>query len=335
MRAENSIEITGEDAQKMQKLLDAGRPGRRASPSTTTPSSRSEPAFGLAAHQDQQGLKEFNESIGSRRRWPRARPGLEIVQSPKAQRFLWHRAMAARPGPGCTTCPSPGWWNSPMGQANGIGLTVVGPEAAAGRGHRGRVPRPRAAHLWPHESGRAAGKLQGLFQSLHEAPRHSHGRLRDLHRPGAAHAYVDRRARPLWSRPTAWPRAKAWWWPPAGPGARGHRLHAAGQQPGRGAQRGWRARGDRRVPWKARKPASSSCATARTWQSLATSQDHKRLQDGDLGPNTGGMGAYSPAPVVTPKVHARAMREIILPTIRGMEKDGIPVHRLFVRRPDD
>jgi phosphoribosylamine--glycine ligase len=56
---------------------------------------------------------------------------------------------------------------------------------------------------------------------------------------------------------------------------------------------------------------------------LATSQDHKRLLDGDQGPNTGGMGAYSPAPVVTPQVHARAMREIILPTVRGMEKDGI------------
>ncbi len=57
---------------------------------------------------------------------------------------------------------------------------------------------------------------------------------------------------------------------------------------------------------------------------LATSQDHKRLLDGDQGPNTGGMGAYSPAPVVTPAVHARAMREIILPTIKGMEEDGIP-----------
>ncbi|MEG1771047.1 MAG: phosphoribosylamine--glycine ligase, partial [Comamonas sp.] len=57
---------------------------------------------------------------------------------------------------------------------------------------------------------------------------------------------------------------------------------------------------------------------------LATSQDHKRLKDGDEGPNTGGMGAYSPAPVVTADVHARAMREIILPTIRGMERDGIP-----------
>ena len=57
---------------------------------------------------------------------------------------------------------------------------------------------------------------------------------------------------------------------------------------------------------------------------LATSQDHKRLLDGDQGPNTGGMGAYSPAPVVTPEVHARIMREIILPTVAGMAKDGSP-----------
>ena len=56
---------------------------------------------------------------------------------------------------------------------------------------------------------------------------------------------------------------------------------------------------------------------------LATSQDHKRLLDGDQGPNTGGMGAYSPAPVVTPEIHAKAMREIITPTIKGMAKDGI------------
>ncbi|HEX7441239.1 MAG TPA: phosphoribosylamine--glycine ligase, partial [Caldimonas sp.] len=57
---------------------------------------------------------------------------------------------------------------------------------------------------------------------------------------------------------------------------------------------------------------------------LATSQDHKRLADGDLGPNTGGMGAYSPAPVVTPNVHARAMHEIILPAVAGMAQDGVP-----------
>jgi phosphoribosylamine---glycine ligase len=57
---------------------------------------------------------------------------------------------------------------------------------------------------------------------------------------------------------------------------------------------------------------------------LATSQDHKRLRDGDAGPNTGGMGAYSPAPVVTPKVHSRVMREIIQPAIAGMARDGTP-----------
>jgi phosphoribosylamine--glycine ligase len=58
--------------------------------------------------------------------------------------------------------------------------------------------------------------------------------------------------------------------------------------------------------------------------SLATSQDHKRIGDGDTGPNTGGMGAYSPAPVVTPNVHARVMQEIVQPTLAGMAADGIP-----------
>ncbi len=57
---------------------------------------------------------------------------------------------------------------------------------------------------------------------------------------------------------------------------------------------------------------------------LASSQDHKRLRDGDQGPNTGGMGAYSPAPVVTPAVHAKVLREIIRPTVEGMAADGIP-----------
>ncbi len=57
---------------------------------------------------------------------------------------------------------------------------------------------------------------------------------------------------------------------------------------------------------------------------LATSQDHKRLLDADQGPNTGGMGAYSPAPIVTPEIHAKAMREVIRPTVEGMTKDGIP-----------
>src|SRR5258708_11934030 len=57
---------------------------------------------------------------------------------------------------------------------------------------------------------------------------------------------------------------------------------------------------------------------------LATSQDHKRRDDGDLGPNTGGMGAYSPAPIVTPALHERIMREVIMPAIRGLAADGMP-----------
>jgi len=57
---------------------------------------------------------------------------------------------------------------------------------------------------------------------------------------------------------------------------------------------------------------------------MATSQDHKRVGDGDTGPNTGGMGAYSPAPVVTPDVHARVMREVVEPTVAGMIADGVP-----------
>jgi phosphoribosylamine--glycine ligase len=64
-------------------------------------------------------------------------------------------------------------------------------------------------------------------------------------------------------------------------------------------------------------------ADGRQALALATSQDHKRLKDKDQGPNTGGMGAYSPAPVVTPEVHARVMREIVLPTLAGMSAEGL------------
>jgi phosphoribosylamine--glycine ligase len=67
-----------------------------------------------------------------------------------------------------------------------------------------------------------------------------------------------------------------------------------------------------------------SMVDGRTALPMATSQDHKRVGDGDTGPNTGGMGAYSPAPVVTPSVHARVMEEVVNPTVRGMISDGMP-----------
>lgn len=67
-----------------------------------------------------------------------------------------------------------------------------------------------------------------------------------------------------------------------------------------------------------------SMVDGKTALPMATSQDHKRVGDGDTGPNTGGMGAYSPAPVVTPDVHARVMAEVVNPTVQGMLSDGIP-----------
>lgn len=67
-----------------------------------------------------------------------------------------------------------------------------------------------------------------------------------------------------------------------------------------------------------------SMVDGKTALPMANSQDHKRVGDGDTGPNTGGMGAYSPAPVVTPEIHARVMREVVNPTVQGMIADGIP-----------
>ncbi|MFT3897831.1 MAG: phosphoribosylamine--glycine ligase [Thermomonas sp.] len=67
-----------------------------------------------------------------------------------------------------------------------------------------------------------------------------------------------------------------------------------------------------------------SMVDGKTALPMATSQDHKRVGDGDTGPNTGGMGAYSPAPVVTPEIHERVMREVVMPTVRGMQRDGVP-----------
>ena len=67
-----------------------------------------------------------------------------------------------------------------------------------------------------------------------------------------------------------------------------------------------------------------SMVDGKTALPMATSQDHKRVGNGDTGPNTGGMGAYSPAPVVTPEIHARVMREVVNPTVQGMIADGMP-----------
>lgn len=208
-------------------------------------------------------------------------------------------------------------------QTNGIGLTLVGPEAplAAGivddfRAHGLRIfgPTQAAAQL---ESSKAFSKA---FMQRHGIPTAAFETFTDA---AQAHAYVDRQGAPIVVKADGLA---------AGKGvvvamtlAEAHDAidfmlidntlgvaHNAG--------------GARVVIEEFLQGEEASfmvLCDGKNVAALATSQDHKRLQDGDEGPNTGGMGAYSPAPVVTAEVHARAMREVILPTIRGMEKDGI------------
>ena len=205
-----------------------------------------------------------------------------------------------------------------------IALTVVGPEAplAAGvvdefRAHGLRIfgPTRAAAQL---ESSKAFSKA---FMARHQIPTAAFETFSD---PAAAHAYVERQGAPIVVKADGLA---------AGKGvvvamtlAEAHEAidfmlldnslgvaHNAG--------------GARVVIEEFLQGEEASfivLCDGKNVTALATSQDHKRLLDGDQGPNTGGMGAYSPAPVVTAEVHARAMREVILPTVRGMDKDGIP-----------
>lgn len=209
-------------------------------------------------------------------------------------------------------------------QAEKIALTVVGPEAplAAGvvddfRAHGLRVfgPTQAAAQL---ESSKAFSKD---FMQRHGIPTAAYQTFTD---PAGAHAYVDQQGAPIVIKADGLAAGKGV--VVAMTTAEAHEAidfmlldnrlgvsHNAG--------------GARVIVEEFLQGEEASfivVCDGRNVVALATSQDHKRLQDGDLGPNTGGMGAYSPAPVVTPAVHARAMREVIMPTVRGMEKDGIP-----------
>ena len=209
-------------------------------------------------------------------------------------------------------------------QAEKIGLTVVGPEAplAAGvvdefRAHGLRIfgPTKAAAQL---ESSMAFSKA---FMRRHGIPTADYDTFTD---PVAAHAFIDRLGAPIV-------------------------IKADGLAAGKGVVVAMTLQeahdavdfmlvdnkygvthndGGARVVieefLEGEEASFIVLCDGKNVTALATSQDHKRLLDGDEGPNTGGMGAYSPAPVVTADVHARAMREIILPTVRGMEKDGIP-----------
>ncbi|MEY2622122.1 MAG: Phosphoribosylamine--glycine ligase [Pseudomonadota bacterium] len=209
-------------------------------------------------------------------------------------------------------------------QAEGMGLTVVGPEAplAAGvvdefRAHGLRIfgPTRGAAQL---ESSKAFSKA---FMQRHGIPTAQFQTFSD---PDLAHAYVDRQGAPIVVKADGLAAGKGV--VVAQTVAEAHEAidfmlldnrlgvsHNAG--------------GARVVieEFLQGEEASFICVCHGTEAlALATSQDHKRLLDADLGPNTGGMGAYSPAPVVTPEIHARAMRQIILPTLQGMISEGLP-----------
>ena len=209
-------------------------------------------------------------------------------------------------------------------QAEKIALTVVGPEAplAAGvvdefRAHGLRIfgPTRAAAQL---ESSKAFSKA---FMQRHGIPTAEFQTFSDA---AAAHAYVDAKGAPIVVKADGLAAGKGV--VVAMSAAQAHeaidfmlldnKLGVAHNEGG--------ARVVIEEFLQGEEASFIVMCDGKNVAALATSQDHKRLLDGDEGPNTGGMGAYSPAPMVTPEVHARAMREIILPTVRGMEKDGIP-----------
>jgi phosphoribosylamine--glycine ligase len=209
-------------------------------------------------------------------------------------------------------------------QQEKIGLTVVGPEAplAAGvvdefRAHGLRIfgPTKAAAQL---ESSKAFSKA---FMKRHGIPTAAYETFSD---PAAAHAYIDKMGAPIVVKADGLAAGKGV--VVASTLAEAHEavdFMLLDNKLGVSHNEG----GARVVIEQFLQGEEASfivLCDGKNVLALATSQDHKRLLDGDQGPNTGGMGAYSPAPVVTPAVHARAMREIILPTIKGMEKDGIP-----------
>ena len=208
-------------------------------------------------------------------------------------------------------------------QAERIGLTVVGPEGplAAGvvdlfraRGLRVFGPSKAAAQL---ESSKAFSKD---FMRRHGIPTAAHETFSDA---AAAHAYVDQTGAPIVIKADGLAAGKGV--VVAETLVQAHR--AVDWMLGGNSGVAHNACGARVVIEEFLVGEEASfivIADGKTVLPLATSQDHKRLLDGDAGPNTGGMGAYSPAPVVTPNVHAKAMHEIIQPTLAGMAKDGIP-----------
>lgn len=209
-------------------------------------------------------------------------------------------------------------------QANHIGLVVVGPEAplAAGlvdelRAHGVPVfgPTQAAAQL---ESSKAFSKA---FMARHGIPTAAYDTFTDA---ALAHAYIDKMGAPIVVKADGLAAGKG-----VVVAMTLAEAHEAVDFMLEGNKFGVQhnAGGARVVIEEFLQGEEASfivVCDGKTVLPLATSQDHKRLLDADQGPNTGGMGAYSPAPVVTPAVHDKAMNEVILPTMAGMAADGIP-----------
>jgi phosphoribosylamine--glycine ligase len=207
--------------------------------------------------------------------------------------------------------------------AEKVALTVVGPEAplAAGvvdlfraRGLRIFGPTRAAAQL---ESSKAFAKE---FMQRHRIPSAAHASFTDA---AAAHAHVDRQGAPIVVKADGLAAGKG-----VVVATTTAEAHAAiddmlGPNKVGAAHVGGQARVVIEEFMAGEEASFIVVCDGSNVVALASSQDHKRIGEGDRGPNTGGMGAYSPAPVVTPNVHARVMQEIVQPTVAGMAKEGM------------
>ena len=199
-------------------------------------------------------------------------------------------------------------------------LTVVGPEAPLAAGI---VDAFRVAGLKIFGPTRAAARLESSkdyaksFMARHGIPTAAYKTFADA---GAAHAYIDGHGAPIVVKADGLAAGKG-----VVVAATREEAHAAIDRILVGHSLG--DAGARVVIEDCLSGEEASfivMVDGRHVLPLASSQDHKRLADGDRGPNTGGMGAYSPAPVVSPGVHARIMRDVIVPAVEGMAADGIP-----------
>ncbi|SOE48820.1 Phosphoribosylamine--glycine ligase [plant metagenome] len=205
-------------------------------------------------------------------------------------------------------------------EREGIALTVVGPEAPLAAGV---VDVFRARKLKIFGPTRAAAQLESSkdyaksFLIRHNIPTAAYQTFTD---PAAAHAYIDAQGAPIVIKADGLAAGKG-----VVVATSLEEAHqAVDAMLGDGSLGAAGARVVIEECLEGEEASFIVLVDGRNVLALATSQDHKRLQDGDQGPNTGGMGAYSPAPVVTPEMHHRIMREVIHPTVQGMARDGIP-----------